>query len=67
MEINIKIAVLDYNTSTVDIITVSETVVDKYGGVEEYLTVHCGYNPDEISWMDSVYSVDEYTNEDFSE
>lgn len=63
---NNKIAVLDYNTATVDIITVSENEIAKYGGVETYLTEHCNYNLDEISYMDCVQSVDNYTSDEIA-
>lgn len=48
-----KIAVLDFNCNSVDIITVDETLIDeRYNGeVEDFLTGHCQYNPNMIQWM----------------
>lgn len=51
-----KIAVLDFNCSSVDIISVDESFIDeKYNGeVEDFLVEHCQYNPDMIQWMAPV-------------
>lgn len=61
------IAVLDNNTNTVDVITVPEGVLAEYDGIDDYLSLHCGYDPDYIEWMDCVMSVDHYTDEDFED
>lgn len=49
-----KIAVLDYSDPSVDIIEVNNKMLQRFGDIENYLTGHCGYNPDEISWMDAT-------------
>lgn len=51
-----KIAVLDFNCSSVDIITVDEAFIDtKYNGeIEDFLTDHCQYNLDMIQWMGPI-------------
>lgn len=51
-----KIAVLDFNCSSVDIITVDEELIEtQYNGeIEDFLTDHCQYNLDMIQWMGPV-------------
>lgn len=48
-----KIAVLDFDCNSVDIITVDESLInEQYNGeVEDFLTEHCQYNLDMIQWM----------------
>lgn len=60
------IAVLDDSCQTVDIIKASENKIAEYGGVEPYLIEHCGYNPDEIQWLDCIQSIDHYTDKSFA-
>lgn len=63
-----KIAVLDYDELDVDIITVSEETIDKYGGVEDFLAEHCQYDLDNISWFagDSI-TINELTDKSFGD
>lgn len=51
-----KIAVLDFNCNSVDIITVDEAFIEeKYNGeIEDFLTEHCQYNLDMIQWMGPI-------------
>lgn len=58
-----KIAVLDYNCASVDIIEVDDDTIAAYGGEEAYLLKHCKYNLDEISWMGGVKEI----NTDFND
>ncbi len=66
-----KIAVLQYYTRSVDIITVSDIDLEqKWGGdVESFLFDHCNYDPDDIHYMCSSdilqISVNFLTPEDF--
>lgn len=48
-----KIAVLDFSSSSVDTIYVDESFIDKhYGGeVEEFLCLWCGYPTSSCQWM----------------
>lgn len=56
-----KIAVLDYNNASVDIIEVPYIEIkNTYGGVEEFLTERCGYNIGEIEYMSDVQNVDNF-------
>lgn len=50
-----KIAVLDYSDPSVDIIDVNNKMLRRFNNdIERYLTDHCGYNPDNINWMDAT-------------
>lgn len=53
MEAKIKIAVLCFDVSDVDIITVNKSFIDEnFGGdIEAFLIEHCQYSPDNIQWM----------------
>lgn len=64
-----KIAVLSYATSEVDIIDTTDEEVEKYNdNVEEFLSQRCGYNPDEISFMCCDYiKVNSLTTKDFEQ
>lgn len=63
---NTTLAVFDYNNSTVDIIEVDELIIEAYGNEKAYLARHCGYNLDQILWMNPVKSVDYYKHNSFS-
>lgn len=43
-----------------------DSIVKAYGGEENYLSIHCNYNIDEISWIGNVDSIDYYDNDSFS-
>lgn len=53
MEAKIKIAVLCFDVSGVDIITVNKSFIDEnFGGdIEVFLTEYCQYNLDNIQWI----------------
>ena len=61
------IAVLDYNNAKIDIINVDEYDLSSYESVDSYLEKHCGYNLDEISWMQDVSGVNFLHDYDFVE
>lgn len=56
-----KIAVLDYNNASVDIIEVPYIEIKNiYGGIEGFLTEHCGYSLNDIHYMSNVQNVDNF-------
>lgn len=58
------IAVLDYSSCDVDIITDAPTMNDEQ--TEEWLISHCQYNPDNIYWMSGNHiRVNNLTPDDF--
>ena len=57
------IAVLDYSTADVDIISGAPNMNDEEA--EQWLIEHCGYNPDNIHWMSGKLKVNNLTPEDF--
>lgn len=50
---NMKIAVLDFVNTSVDMVDVDEDFIMRnyHGDVEEFLICWCGYNVDNIQWM----------------
>lgn len=62
-----NVAVLDYQNNAVDIIHVDEFDMDRYENVGEYLQKKCGYNLDEIGWMDNARRVNFLEDSDFVE
>lgn len=62
-----NIAVLDHQNNAVDIIHVDEFDMGRYENVGEYLQKKCGYNLDEIGWMDDARRVNFLEDSDFVE
>lgn len=65
-----KIAVLDFNCNSVDIITVDDVLIEEQydGEVEIFLTEYCEYNLDMIQWMESVADLNlDMTEKSFGE
>lgn len=52
-----KICVLDYSTSSVDIITPPDSLSEETKEVEKWLQEERGYRLDDIYWMDGVSEV----------
>lgn len=52
-----KICVLDYSTSSVDIITPPDSLGEETKEVEKWLQEERGYRLDDIYWMDGVSEV----------
>lgn len=48
-----RIAVLDYENVSIDIINVDEDFIkiNYHGDIEMFLSYWCGYGPDNIEWM----------------
>lgn len=54
-----KIAVLNYESGNVDIVSISRAfIMDRFGGnIEPFLVEYLGYNSNNIQWMTDVSSI----------
>lgn len=46
-----QIAIMDKVHNTINVITISEDILQSYQNIEEYIQKHCGFVIDNISWM----------------